>query len=73
MNRTTFFFGSVIIAVIALVLAVYYALPGVYHVLVSGSHPPLDPQPAHVALFGVITILAVLAALVNRPKSTTRR
>jgi hypothetical protein len=72
MNRTTFFLGAIIITVLAAVLAIYYALPGVYHVLVSGSHPPLDPQPAHVVLFAVIAVLGILAALVNRPKSTRR-
>jgi hypothetical protein len=72
MNRTTFFVSAILVAVLALVLAIYYAIPGVYHVLVSGSHPPLSPQPGHIALFGVIAVLAVLVALVNRPRSTRR-
>jgi hypothetical protein len=72
MNRTTLFLGSVIIALLSLVIAIYYAIPGVYHVLVSGSHPPLSPQPAHVLLFAVIAILGALIALVNRPKAARR-
>jgi ABC-type thiamin/hydroxymethylpyrimidine transport system permease subunit len=72
MNRTTIFSGAIIVTLLALVLAVYYAIPGVYHVLVSGSHPPLSPQPAHVVLFGVIAFLGVLMALVNRPRPTRR-
>jgi membrane protein implicated in regulation of membrane protease activity len=72
MNRTTFFIGALIVTLLAIVLAVYYALPGVYHVLVSGAHPPLDPQPTHVVLFAVIAVLGILVALVNRPKSTRR-
>jgi membrane protein implicated in regulation of membrane protease activity len=67
MNRKTLFFGALIVALLSLVLAIYYALPGVYHVLVSGSHPPLDPQPTHIVLFVVLAVLSAIVALVNRP------
>jgi len=72
MNRTTLFVGALIVALLSLVLAVYYALPGVYHVLVSGSHPPLDPQPTHIVLFVVLAVLSAIVALVNRPNATRR-
>lgn len=67
MNRKTFFWGALIVALLSLALAIYYALPGVYHVLVSGSHPPLDPQPTHIVLFVVLAVLSAIVALVNRP------
>jgi hypothetical protein len=67
MNRKTFFWGALIVALLSLALAIYYALPGVYHVLVSGSHPPLDPQPTHIVLFVVLAVLSTIVALVNRP------
>jgi len=67
MNRKNLFVGALIIALLSLILAIYYAIPGVYHVLVSGSHPPLEPQPTHVVLFVVLTILGIIVALVNRP------
>lgn len=67
MNRTMLFLGSLILALLALLLAIYYALPGVYHILVSGLHPPMDSQPTHVVLFGVLMALALIMALVNRP------
>ncbi len=70
-NNPTLFFGAILVAILALIIAVYYAIPGVYHVLVSGNtHPPMDAQPGHVLLFAVITVLAIIAALVTRPKSS---
>lgn len=72
MNRTTLFLGSLGIALLSLLLAIYYALPGVYHVLVSGSHPPMDPQPTHIVLFVVLMVLGIIVALVNRPRTTRR-
>lgn len=72
MNRTTLFLGSLIIALLSLILAIYYALPGVYHVFVSGSHPPIDPQPTHIALFAGLMVLGAIVALVNRPGANRR-
>ena len=68
-NNPTVFFGGIVVAVVALILAIYYALPGVYHVLVSGKNPPMNPQPSHVLLFAVLTVLGIIAALVTRPKT----
>lgn len=67
MSRTKLFVGALIVALLSLILAIYYALPGVHHVLVSGSHPANDPQPTHIVLFVIITLLGIVVALVNRP------
>ncbi len=72
MKKSTIFYGALVVALISLACAVYYTLPGVNHILVSGSHPPLDPQPAHMALFYGIAVVCIIAALVTRPKSTDR-
>jgi membrane protein implicated in regulation of membrane protease activity len=72
MNRTTLFVGALIVALLSLLLAIYYALPGVYHVLVSGSHPPLDSQPTHIVLFVILAVLGAIVALVTRPNATRR-
>jgi hypothetical protein len=69
MKNPALFYGAIVVAVISLALGVYYAVPGVYHVLTSGAHPPMDPQPSHVLLFVGITVVCVLAALVTRPRS----
>jgi hypothetical protein len=75
MNKTknpALFFGAIAVAVIAFIIGVYYAIPGVTHVFISGSHKATDPQPAHIVLFLGIAIICVLVALVTRPKSTVR-
>lgn len=68
-NNMTVFFGAIVVAIVGIILAVYYALPGVYHVLVSGKVPATQPQPSHILLFAVIAILGIVAALVTRPKA----
>ena len=72
MKNPALFFGAIVIAVISFALGVYYAIPGVYHVATSGSHPAMDPQPTHIALFIGIAVVCVIAALVTRPKSRVR-
>ncbi len=72
MKNPTIFFGAIIVAVVALILAIYYALPGVYHVLVSNPSTALQPQLKHVVLFAAILVVCVIAALVTRPKSSLR-
>jgi hypothetical protein len=72
MKNPALFYGAIVVAVISLALGVYYAIPGVYHVLTSGSHPAMDPQPTHVVLFVVVAVVCVIAALVTRPRSRVR-
>ncbi|HLX41567.1 MAG TPA: hypothetical protein VKR42_13625 [Ktedonobacteraceae bacterium] len=71
MNRQTLFFGAIIATVICVIVAVYYAIPHIHHVLTFGSHPPNDPQPTHIALFAILAVICIIAALVNRPKSNS--
>jgi hypothetical protein len=70
MNKTTLFFGAIVIAIISLVLAVYYLVPGIYHPLTNT--PPLSSHPTHAVLFFAIAVVCVIAALVNRPKTAHR-
>ncbi len=72
MKNPALFYGAIVVAVIALALGIYYAIPGVYHVLTSGSHPAMDPQPSHVVLFIGIAVVCIVAALVTRPRSRVR-
>lgn len=62
------FYGAIVLAIVFLLVCVYYILPGYYHVL--STHDFTKPQLKHALLFGVLAILAILAALVTRPKST---
>ncbi|HVB62348.1 MAG: hypothetical protein WCD86_27680 [Ktedonobacteraceae bacterium] len=72
MKNPVVFFGAIVVAVISLVLAIYYAIPNVHHVLTSGAVPAQDPQPTHVVLFAVICVICIIAALVTRPKARAR-
>ena len=72
MKNPALFYGAIVVAVISLALGVYYAIPGVYHVLTSGSHPAMESQPSHVVLFIVIAVVCIVAALVTRPRSRVR-
>ena len=72
MKNPGVFFGAIVVAVLCLIIGIYYAIPGVYHVLTSGSHPAMDPQPTHVVLFIGLAVVCAIAALVTRPKSNAR-
>ena len=69
-NNRTVFYAAIVVAIIALVLCVFYLVPGVTHPLVSDN--PTAAHYKHAAAFGVLTVLAIIAALVTRPKSVIR-
>ncbi len=60
------FYGAIIVAILAVLLAIYYAIPSIDHVLVSGGSQGTHIK--HVAAFVAIAVIAVLGALVTRPK-----
>ncbi len=70
MNKRTLFYGAIVVAVVALALAVYYLIPGIYHPLTTT--PPLASHPTHAVAFFILAAIAVVAALVTRPKSARR-
>ena len=70
MSKTTIFYAGIAIAVIALLIAVYYVIPGVYHVLAT---PPTAAHYKHAAAFAALAVVAALAAVINRPKATAPR
>lgn len=70
MNKSTLFYGAVAIAVIAVIIAIYYMVPGVYHVL--ATHDINSPQPKHAVAFGAVAVVCILAALINRPRTAVR-
>ena len=70
MKNPVLFYGAILVAVVALILAVYYIIPGIYHPLTTT--PPLASHPTHAVAFFLLAIIGVVAVLVNRPKSTSR-
>ncbi len=72
MNKQVLFIGAIIVAVISLALAIYYAVPGIHHVATFGSHPANEMQPSHIVLFAAITVICVVAALITRPRANAR-
>ena len=70
MHRKKRFLGALIVELLSLILTIYSALPGVYHVLASGSRSSLDPQPMSMVLFTILTILSTIVVLINQPHTT---
>ena len=72
MKNPAIFFGAIAVAVIALLIGIYYTIPGIHHVATFGSHPADQMQPSHLVLFYGLFVLCTIAALVTRPKSSVR-
>ena len=70
MNKTTIFYAGIAVAVVALLVAIYYVVPGVYHVLASN---PMQAHYKHAAAFAAVAVVAALAAVINRPRATAPR
>ena len=70
MKNPVLFYGAILVAVVALALAVYYIIPGIYHPLTTT--PPLASHPTHAVAFFILAVICVVAALVTRPKSARR-
>jgi hypothetical protein len=64
------FYGAIAVAIVALLLCIYYVIPGIPHMLVSSN--PTAMHLKHVALFAALTVLGVIGALVTRPKAVAK-
>ena len=62
------FYSAIVIGVIALALAIYYIVPGIYHPF-TFSGLPTASHKTHAIAFFILFVLLVIVALVNRPKS----
>ncbi len=70
MNKTTIFYAGIAVAVIALLVAIYYVIPSINHILAT---PSSGPHYKHAAAFAAVAVIAALAAVINRPRSTATR
>jgi hypothetical protein len=66
LRHPALFVGSIIGAFLCLMLGIYYALPGVYHVSLGHSHPPLDPKLDYMAGFLVLAVICAGVAVLAR-------
>jgi hypothetical protein len=63
-NRATIFMAAIVVAIVAILLAVYYAIPMDSHILASGA----GAHYKHAAAFFAIAIICAIGAAVTRPK-----
>ena len=61
------FYGGIVFAIIFLALAVYYAIPGIYHPFTIS--PPMESHPTHAVAFLALSAVCVIMALVNRRRT----
>ena len=71
MKNPALFYGAIVLAIIALGLSIYYFVPGIYHPF-TFSGTPTGSHLAHGVAFLILAAVLVVAALVNRPKSSFR-
>jgi hypothetical protein len=67
MNKSTLFYGGIVLAVVFLACAIYYAIPGIYHPFTLS--PPLEWHPTHAVAFLALSAVCLIAALVNRRRA----
>ncbi len=64
MRNPALFFGAILVAIIGVALGVFFLIPGVNHIITtSGMHIK------HAILFFGLAVIAILTALVTRPKA----
>jgi hypothetical protein len=68
--KLALFYAAIVVAVLALLVCVYYVIPGYNHLLVSGD--PKATHIKHVLAFAAVAVIAIIGALVTRPKSIAR-
>jgi hypothetical protein len=67
MNKSTLFYGGIVLAIVFLAIAVYYVIPGIYHPFTLS--PPLEWHPTHAVAFLALSAVCVILALVNRRRA----
>lgn len=64
MKNPALFFGAIIVAIICVALGVFFLIPGIPHIIADSNQ-----HIKHAIAFFGVAVLAVLAAIVNRPKA----
>ena len=66
-NNPALFYGAIIVAIVGLALGVFFLVPNVNHVIADSS-----THWKHAIAFFGLGVVAIIAALVTRPKTATR-
>ncbi len=70
--KKTLFYGAAAIAILFVILGVYYLIPGVYHIVSSGG-PEAATMHAHkryAVVFFVLAVAGIATAFFTRPKKS---
>ncbi len=70
MNRSTLFYAAIVLAVVTLVLAIYYLIPGITHPHLSLHHGfamVKNTRRVYVAGFFVLALIFGVLAYMQRP------
>ena len=70
-NNRAVFYAAIVVAVLAILVCVYHVIPGYNHVLVTSGDPKAT-HIKHVLAFAAVAVIAIIGALVTRPKSIAR-
>lgn len=63
------FYIAIAVAVVALLLCIYNAIPNIYHATVPAYAEPTKVHEKYVGLFGGLAVLGVIVALITWPKA----
>lgn len=64
MKNPALFFGGIILAILGILLGIFFLIPGVNHII-ADSHMHIK----HAAAFFVLAVLGIIVALASRPKA----
>ncbi|MEO7021762.1 MAG: hypothetical protein ABI234_16540 [Ktedonobacteraceae bacterium] len=64
MNKSTLFFGGILLCIVGIVLGIFFLIPGIPHIITSSA-----AHSKHAIASFVLAALGIVVALVNRPKA----
>jgi hypothetical protein len=68
MNRNpALFYGAILVAIVGLALGAFFLVPNINHLIADSNM-----HPKHAIAFFALGVIGIIAALVTRPKATSR-
>jgi hypothetical protein len=67
MNNSALFIVGIVVAILGIVLGVFFLIPGVNHIIVDSA-----VHTKHALACFVLAVLGIVLALVNRPKTASK-